>query len=241
MKCLNCGQLFETPYCGSCGQKASSGRITGREVREALQSELHLSRGWLRTIVELTRRPGGMIRDYLDGHRVVYIGPVRYSLTIMAMTIFLMFSVLPPMFAAPVDAGDAALQKALLDASQRFGQLLGVLHAPVFALLAWAIFFRSGLGYAEHLTASLYCTGHLTLGSSLFMPLDSVLKTGGLVSSSVFYGVGIIYLALILRNLVARSWWTAGFASVAILFGGAAICCAGMVPILVILALRSMA
>ena len=241
MKCLNCGHDFDTPYCGACGQRASSGKLSMADVRQEVQSELHLSRGWLRTIVELTRRPGGMIRDYLDGHRVVYIGPVRYSLTIMAIMIFLTFSVLPPMFAAPADAGDAALQKAMLDASQRFGQVLGVLHAPVFALLAWAIFFRSGLSYTGHLTASLYCTGHLTLVASLFMPIDSVLKTGGLVSSGVFYGAGIIYLALILRNLVARSWWTAGLASIAILLGGAAICCAGMVPILVILALRSMA
>lgn len=241
MKCLNCGQPFETPYCGHCGQKASSGRITGTDVRETVQSELHLHRGWLRTIVELTRRPGGMIRDYLDGHRVVYIGPVRYSLTIMAMTIFLTFSVLPPMFAAPVDADDAALQEAMLEASQRFGQFIGVLHAPVFALLAWAIFFRSGLGYAEHLTASLYCTGHLTLVSSLFLPIDSALETGGVVTSSVFYGVGVLYLALILRHLVAQSWWTAGLASIAILFGGATICCAGWVPIVVILAFRPMA
>lgn len=241
MKCLNCGHEFDTPYCGGCGQRASSGKLSMADVRQAVQSELHLSRGWLRTVVELTRRPGGMIRDYLDGHRVVYIGPVRYSLTIMAMTIFLTFSVLPPMFGVPVDADDAALQKAMLEASQRFGQFIGVLHAPIFALLAWAIFFRSGLGYAEHLTASLYCTGHLTLVSSPFLPIDSALETGGVVTSSVFYGVGVLYLALILRDLVARSWWTAGLASIAILLCGAAICCAGWVPIVVILAFRSVA
>lgn len=239
MKCLNCGQEFDTPYCGACGQKASSGRITGADVREAWQSELHLRRGWLRTVVELTRRPGGMIHDYLDGHRVLYIGPVRYTLTMMAIATFLAYSVLPPMYMAPTDAKDAAAQQAIVDFLQRFGQLLGGLYAPVFALVSWGLFHRSGRSYAEHLTVNLYCTGHLTLICLPFIALDSVLKTAGMVTSGAFYIIGVVYIAVVLRTIVARSIWTAILGSIVIMLGGGAICCVGMVPIVVIVALRA--
>lgn len=239
MKCLNCGQEFATPYCGGCGQKASSGRITAVEVRESVQSELHLHRGWLRTIVELTRRPGGMIGDYLDGHRVVYIGPVKYALTMMAIMTFLAYSILPPMYVAPTGAKDAAAQQAVMELMQRFGQILGGLYAPVFALISWGLFRRSGRTYAEHLTVNLYCTGHLTLLCLPCIALDSVLKTAGMVTSGAFYGIGVLYIAVVLRALFTRSMWTAILGSGVIVLGGSAICCVGMVPIVVIVMVRA--
>ncbi|MCB1629730.1 MAG: DUF3667 domain-containing protein, partial [Xanthomonadales bacterium] len=79
--CLNCGRVLQGAYCSECGQAASVGRLSLRQVIDDLFSEFSSWDSRLpRTLRRLTVDPGGLCRDYVAGRRVGYVAPLRYLL-----------------------------------------------------------------------------------------------------------------------------------------------------------------
>jgi hypothetical protein len=77
--CLNCGQQVIQAFCPACGQKASTGRITiGGLVKDLPHAILHVDKGFLFNVVQLMKRPGSAIRDYLAGKRKTFFHPATF-------------------------------------------------------------------------------------------------------------------------------------------------------------------
>jgi hypothetical protein len=86
--CTNCGASRAGEFCAGCGQRVVD-RLTVRGIVQQIAHDvLNLDRGLLFTALELTRRPGDAIRDYVDGKRVRYTGPVKYFILTLAVTTF---------------------------------------------------------------------------------------------------------------------------------------------------------
>lgn len=78
--CTNCGFAFEGKYCNHCGQRKFE-RFDRIHIWQSIQSDLlEIDRGLLRTFVELWKRPGEMVRDYVSGKSQPYYGPLKYLL-----------------------------------------------------------------------------------------------------------------------------------------------------------------
>lgn len=87
-KCLSCGMEYEGNFCPNCGQSAKVGRLSLKRVlTEALPDIYNLDNRFLRTCIDLFRRPGHMIKDYIEGNRAPYYKPV--SLLFVVATIYL--------------------------------------------------------------------------------------------------------------------------------------------------------
>lgn len=87
-KCLSCGTEYEGNFCPTCGQSAKVGRLSVKRIlSETLPDIYNLDNRIVRTCVDLFRRPGHMIKDYLDGNRVKYSKPV--SLLFVLATVYL--------------------------------------------------------------------------------------------------------------------------------------------------------
>jgi len=208
MKCMNCGCDFQTPYCGQCGQEASSGKVTVAEMRRSALRAFSLERGWLHTVFDLCTRPGAMLRDYLAGKRIVYIGPVKFALTVGAIYLIAM-----GVFHVPTPAGVSADEERLVELwnefSQRFGQPLLMLAAPLIALATRLLFPARGYTFAEHLTINLYVLGLQTL---LVTPVFALASFGAAVFASAYTLCLILILAYfvwVIRQTLAERWWTA--------------------------------
>lgn len=82
VKCLNCGAALAGPFCAECGQRALPTHPTVKQLAGDAFSEFS---GWdgklAATLRLLLRRPGELTRQWLDGHRVSFISPVRLYLT----------------------------------------------------------------------------------------------------------------------------------------------------------------
>ncbi|MCK6693727.1 MAG: DUF3667 domain-containing protein, partial [Thermoanaerobaculia bacterium] len=77
-----------------CGQKAKTKRITTKTVwEEVRKSVIHYDQGFSYTVLQLLRRPGHAIREYLEGKRVNHIKPVKFLLWSTAIN-FLVFHLL---------------------------------------------------------------------------------------------------------------------------------------------------
>lgn len=199
--CANCGIHRAGEYCAACGQRAAQGRLTVPGiVQQVAHDVLNVDRGLLFTALELTRRPGDAIRDYVDGKRVRYTGPVKYFVLTVALTTFMttQMGVLDEVAAGLVEGmGDAAPVSA--EQTSRFMAqwmtLFMALGVPFTAAVTRRLFARAGMTYAEHLVLNLYSYGHQCLGLALMLPAALVLPraepalvTGWMLAAAVYFG-----------------------------------------------------
>lgn len=85
-KCLSCGMEYEGNFCPNCGQSAKVGRLSLKRVlTEALPDIYNLDNRFMRTCIDLFRRPGHMIKDYIEGNRAPYYKPVSLLFVVAAI------------------------------------------------------------------------------------------------------------------------------------------------------------
>ena len=87
--CRNCGEPLVGTYCASCGQRVHDSRLTTRRFLEDLAGRLFdLESGFLKTLVQMTRAPGQVPREYVAGKRARYVRPGTYLVLLSALSIF---------------------------------------------------------------------------------------------------------------------------------------------------------
>lgn len=160
--CLNCSNQFDGKFCNECGQKAATHRFTIHEwMHEIPHSILHVDGGFFHTFKNLCRRPGNMIREYLDGRRKSYFSPFLYVL--IWCGIFVVFTSL---FAKP--AGENAEIKDFLSAyiylqTKYYKPFIVAMILPM-SLASLLVFWRSGYYFAEHLVLNTFIIAQMILG-----------------------------------------------------------------------------
>lgn len=83
--CANCGAALGGPFCAGCGQRDAPLDPTARELAVDAAQEVLGVDGKLLTTARLLFRPGHLTVDYLAGHRVAHVGPVRIYLVCSAL------------------------------------------------------------------------------------------------------------------------------------------------------------
>ncbi len=87
--CLNCDAALGGRWCSNCGQsEAARHRSVHHLAAELAEALTHADSRLWRTLGRLARSPGGLTRDYLDGHRVSQLPPLRLVL----IALFLLFT-----------------------------------------------------------------------------------------------------------------------------------------------------
>lgn len=87
--CENCGTLLAGHFCSQCGQPAVDYRRTFRHVIvDVLDSFLNWDSKFLATIGYLLTRPWKLTNEFLAGHRVRYLNPLRLYLLVSVLFFF---------------------------------------------------------------------------------------------------------------------------------------------------------
>jgi hypothetical protein len=83
--CNNCGLSTAGNFCHHCGERLEiQARIDFGSLYATVSSQLFsLQSTFLRTLLELTTRPGTMVRHYIKGQRKPYYEPVKYYLLLL--------------------------------------------------------------------------------------------------------------------------------------------------------------
>lgn len=86
--CENCATALQGDFCHRCGQSAHNPiHHLGHAIEEVFESFWHLDGRIFRTLRELLS-PGRVARNYLAGHRVRYIPPLRLFVVLSLITFF---------------------------------------------------------------------------------------------------------------------------------------------------------
>lgn len=172
-QCKNCGDITIKNYCPSCGEKKFK-RINMKDVVGDFLSNLIAIEGpILRTIKDLSLRPGIMIDNYLNGKRKIYYKPFQYYL--IATTAYFLFYYLwgDEMMAMFSDFGANAnttasveemhtYQREFSEFQNKHMRLFTFLQVPIYAWLVWLFFGRKkNHSFTESLVVSLYVTAQI--------------------------------------------------------------------------------
>jgi len=208
--CRNCGESSTKKFCPNCGEQQYK-RIVMKDVLGDLISNLFELEGpILRTIKDLTIRPGKMISDYLNGKRKEYYKPFQYY--ILATTVYFIFFYLwgDEMMAMFSDIGASANTYGTTEEIKAFKQEMEefqgdnqqffiFLQIPIYSWLIW-LFFRkkSGHSYTETFVSSLYILAQTLFFGIIFSFFELIHTGSSIIVNTVFM---LIYLPLVLKQL----------------------------------------
>lgn len=93
-ECQNCGYTVEVEYCSKCGQKNTETRQSFTHLAAHFAEDLtHYDSAFWKTLKYLIFRPGKLTIEYLEGHRMRYVPPVKLYIFVSFVT-FLLMSIL---------------------------------------------------------------------------------------------------------------------------------------------------
>ena len=164
VQCRNCGALIETQFCGHCGQARSQKLSAKRVFSEIYSNLINFESRFLVTLISLSKNPGKVFREFINGRRQTYFSPIRYSLWLMTIMV----------------AASGFMDVALIDASGYLGEseesdafiedmqlllnssvvLMFFLQAFVSALVVRLMFYKQGYSVSELYLPMLLCGCH---------------------------------------------------------------------------------
>jgi Protein of unknown function (DUF3667) len=230
--CLNCQQPLAGAYCAQCGQPANTQRLSSRQLAQDVFASLtNLDRGLFHTILDLTRRPAGLIGDYLAGRRAPYYHWLKYLLLFTGLATLVTLSskgfqgfMKSSMTKMGTDVATAeklagastSAEKVIAEMQVLFFSNYNLIYLAFlpFAALFFYLFFR-GRGYnlAEHLVAQAFALGHYNLICALLftllLPFEGQAWYGSVFVFVLFSTAVIqfIYLFIVYLGLMPGRGW----------------------------------
>jgi hypothetical protein len=172
--CLNCKAEVSSNFCPDCGQRQMVKRLSLREGWNDFWARIYGFDGlFLNTLRDLTIKPGLAAREFVNGNRVTYYGPVGYFFLMITLYLivasFLNIEIRDVM---KLSSSVAATNQPLAGSGQdQFNamilnmisdnlKLFSFLIIPFQALMAMLFFRKSRFNFIEHSVVPLYVTGH---------------------------------------------------------------------------------
>lgn len=95
-ECQNCGYAVDKAYCSQCGQHNTETRQSFHHlITHTIEDITHYDGNFWKTIKYLLFRPGKLTIEYLMGHRMRYVPPVKLYIFISFICFFLMALMAP--------------------------------------------------------------------------------------------------------------------------------------------------
>lgn len=205
LNCLNCQRSFRGSYCGHCGQRAKTKRLSaGALFGETLEHVFDLETPLIRTTLTCLYRPGWVARQYVLGRRRAFSNPFKFCLLaiafyVLVVNIFgfdLFEAVTTPVTTTGADnpvlpfVNDAT--RAALDLSVQYAVLFSFAMLPFYALLLYLLFWHSRWNFVEFFVLAVFVTGVVTLTQVLviaaaIMVDPRIYRWGSLVLLSYYF------------------------------------------------------
>jgi len=171
--CKNCGHQFDLKFCPNCGQKASVKRLEMKNLLQELPHAVwHLDRGFMYNLLELFKRPGYAIKDYLDGKRKPFYHPLSFMLIILG-TMYVLTQVLEVHYYNPEQDADMSETQSSFwkeyDATQQLWTSRYKWYIPFYlpwmSLIYWAWLrvMKMKYTFAESVVITFFSSAQMTI------------------------------------------------------------------------------
>jgi Protein of unknown function (DUF3667) len=161
--CKTCGFSGAGDYCSHCGQPYQTRRITlSSLLHDVLHFFTHFEKGFPYTLKQLVIAPGHMQRTFLEGDRARHQKPFSMFFICATLVAVSRYWILKALY-NNYQAGDIPE----LNFVHEYMVVLYISLMPVYTLIAWLLFYKSGYNYAEMGVLLLYTISFFFLISTL--------------------------------------------------------------------------
>jgi hypothetical protein len=201
--CRNCSHSGLGAYCSRCGQPYEQKRITLHGLlHDVFHLFTHLDKGFGYTLKLLILAPGHMQRTYIEGERSRHQKPFSMFFicaTLAALTRYWIFEAMLKFY----QAGNASEAKFF----HEYMVMLHIILLPLYILITYLLFRKSGYNYAEIGVLMLYMTSFFFIVSIAISLLKFIWPH--LDTAYIELPVLLLYNAITFLNFFHRSprWW----------------------------------
>lgn len=208
LTCINCNQEHAFKFCPQCGQPSQVKRLSLRQLFNDIQERfLGIDNLFMRTFVDLWRRPGTVIHTLFSGNRRKYIGAGGYLFLMLSLMILLfdIFSVdTAAFYSGTVESINESQnfserQKNVQEIVNGFInqnlRLINFALLPFYALLSMLFFKKSKLNIIEHASIFSYAQAQpiwLTIVAGLIFNLTGYNGATWLIWLSYVYSTWVL-------------------------------------------------
>lgn len=204
--CLNCANAIPAGqlYCGHCGQKADTRRLTLHDLAHAFVHVFtHADHSVLALVRDLAWKPGRVARDYVDGKRRKYFSPFTFVLVVVGLASLVLAATkfVDFMGTAPANPVSAFLQRNI--------NLVILIQLPLHALFAMAFFRKEKLHFTEHLVLASYASGFRSISLTLVVaPLWMVFQWHYAATVVAYIAAWLVYFGIACAQFYSGNrWW----------------------------------
>ena len=196
----NCGTVFESNFCPVCGQKAGTGPMNWRTVRQGVMQIWGMdSRSMGYSLLQLLLRPGYMISDYISGKRQVSFPPVK-MLLIVAIGLMIVDRMWGDSTEISTNPHSAAFDSFFIWADSNPGWAM--LTICGFLIIPTWILFRYAPKHHKHTLPEGFFT---QVFMSVLMIIIGIV--GAIVQGFWIFWLVPIYYVISYHQLFGYGWW----------------------------------
>lgn len=225
MNCKNCNNALKDTqkYCDECGAKIIQNRLTPRVIAAQVNEQfLSIDNKFLKTFIDLFKKPEDVITGYINGTRKRYIDVLQYfavSLTLAGIQVFLMTTFFKDAFEFSSEVSGNAQNIAnqesnpfggvVYDMLTKYQGLVYILTVPLSAVGSWLAYFINGerkYNYTEHLILNLYYSAQIIIITAVFSILFLLFGLNYLIVSTILTLPIFIYLFYVLKRVFKENF-----------------------------------
>ncbi len=195
ISCKNCGNRYSGRFCNICGQKASTHRMTWKEIFHYLpHAFLHLGEGFFFSLKELAKRPGHAIREYLEGKRQSHYNPFLMLLILAGLCSYLLVFLKLPTILASVEIGKLEIEKPVI--GHKFFAIRNIFFCIICSVGDYLFFYKKKYALPEMLVANVFLFCGITALQLLFMPFFILCRYLGVIiyAQLLFIAIVLVYM-----------------------------------------------
>ncbi|WP_400077145.1 DUF3667 domain-containing protein [Winogradskyella sp. R77965] len=226
MECKNCNKkLIDTQkFCDECGAKVIQNRLTPKVLAAQVNEQfISIDNKFLRTFIDLFKKPEAVIDGYIHGTRKKYIDVLQYfaiSLTLAGIQVFLMTTFFKEslVFGDGFNEGFNASQTNVDNLLPNFDfnnflnyqGLIYIITVPFYAFGTWSIYYlfkQRIYNFTEHLVLNLYYSAQFIIVTSVFSILFLFFGWDYVIVSALLSIPYFAYLFFILKRIFKNNFW----------------------------------
>ena len=228
MNCKNCHKTLKDTqkFCDDCGAKVIQNRLTPKVIVAQVNEQfISIDNKFLRTFIDLFKKPEAVIDGYVQGTRKKYIEVLQYfaiSLTLAGIQLFLMQTffkealefdseILKAIESSPAQKENPFLNGDFDEGSQ-YQSIIYILSVPFSAIATWLAYYFLGerrYNFTEHLVLNLYYYAQVIIISSCLSIVFLLFGLDYLIVTTISIIPMYLYFFYILKCVFIDNFWDA--------------------------------
>ena len=169
MICKNCDNNFSGNYCNKCGQRATTQRLSLRQIiHDLFHAITHMDRGFLYSARELAIHPGHTIRGYIQGKRATHASPFLMLIIISGLCSLLYYELEIKMLNS-YTINELAGNLHII--TSKYFALSMLAYCFIFSLVDYFLFFYKKYNYIELFVMNTFLAVEILVLNILLIPL----------------------------------------------------------------------